>query len=214
MVREFHPTPDGHPRRFPTVANRGFVFVPEAQQRSMAIRHPQFPRRSGDREPPGQAFHPLPPVEMPCGDRATELITRHLSIMSHPVQRNPQLRRRRFGGKSRFQSLHSLDDTLLALGGGMDLGDFIPCSQLMHRRPVDTQHLCNFGIWFVQVPADEFEPFRCRGALPLDFRVGLHELAVINRFSLPEFKHYSSAFWGSGGEPRQTLWTEVAKSPV
>ena len=214
MVREFHPTPDGHPRRFLATAHCDFVFVPGTQQRGMAIRHPQFARHGGDGQQRRQAFEPLPPMEMSGGDRAAELITRHLSKMSRSVQRDPQLRRRSFGGKSRFQSPHFSEDTLLALGGGMDLGDFISCPQLMHRRPVDTQHLCNFGIWFVQVPADEFEPFRCRGALPLDFRVGLHELAVINRFSLPEFKHYSSAFWGSGGEPRQTLWTEGAKSPV
>jgi hypothetical protein len=49
----------------------------------------------------------------------------------------------------------------------------------MHRRPADSQHPPDFGVGFVQVPADEFEPLNGQGTLPLQSRFGLHRPAVI-----------------------------------
>src|ERR1039458_10693231 len=81
MARVGHPTPDGHARRFMTVANPGFVFVPETQQRGMTIRNLQFPRHGGNGEQRRQAFYPLPPMKMSRAGQAEELITRHLPIV-------------------------------------------------------------------------------------------------------------------------------------
>jgi hypothetical protein len=52
----------------------------------------------------------------------------------------------------------------------------------MHSLPADSQHPPDFGVGFVQVPADDFEPLTGRGMLPLGVRVGLHRTAIINAF--------------------------------
>jgi hypothetical protein len=74
------------------------------------------------------------------------------------------------------------DPVLRALNGAMDLGDFIPPPQLMHGRPVETQHSRDLGVGFVQVPADDVEPLTGQGPLPLGVQVVLHRPAFINRF--------------------------------
>ena len=171
----------------------------------MTIRHSQFPRHGGDGEQRGQAFYPLPPIEMSRGGHADELITRHLPVFFRPFHRKPQLQGRGFGRKSRFQPPHLFGPALRALDGGVDLGDFIPLPQRMHSRPADSQHPRDLGVGFVQVPADDFEPLTGQGMLPLGVRVGLHRPAIINRFFCREFKHYSIArFAVSVAKLRQT----------
>ena len=193
MARAPEPMPDGHSRRFPTGVNRDFVFVPVTQQRGMAIRHSQFQRHGGDGEQRGQAFYPLLPMEMSRGRPADELITRQLSIFFCRYRRNPQLQGRRFGRKSRLQSPYLLDPVLLALDAAVDLGDFIPSPQIMHRRPADSQHPRNLVVGFVQVLADDFEPLTGQGKCPLVVRFGWHKTAVIYRIFCREFKLYSIA---------------------
>ena len=189
MVRAGQPTPDGHSRRYPTVAHRGFVFVPVTQQRGMTIRHSQFTRHGGDGEQRGQAFYPLPPMEMSRSGPADELITRHLSKSIHAHHRNTQLRRCGFGRKSRFQLPHLFSPALRALDSAVDFGDFISLPQKMHSRPTDSQHPRDLGVGFVQIPADDFEPLTGQGTLPLGVRFGLHRPAVIYRIVCREFKH-------------------------
>jgi hypothetical protein len=195
MARAFQPTPDWHSRRYQTVANRDFVFVPVTQQRGMTIRHSQFPRHGGDGEQRGQASKPLPPIEMSRGGHAGELITRHLPVLFRPFHRKPHLQRRDFGRKSRFQPPHLFGPALRALDGAVDLGDFIPFPQRMHSRPADAQHPPDFGVGFVQIPADDFEPLTGQGMLPFGVRVGLHRPADINHNFCREIKHYSIAWF-------------------
>jgi hypothetical protein len=184
MARVAHPIPDGHSRPHRTGAQRRFVFVPVTQQRGMTIRYSQFPRHGRDGEQRGQAFEPLPPIEMSRGGMADILeLVPHLSpVFSHHSQRKPQLQGRGFRRKSRFQPPHLLGEALRALDGAMDLGDFIPATQLMHGRPVETQHPRDLGVGFVQVTADDFEPLTGQGMLPLGVRVDLHRPAFINAF--------------------------------
>ncbi len=215
MARVFQPTPDGHSRRFPTVVNRDFVFVPVTQQGGMTIRNSQFPRHGGDGEQRRQAFYPLPPMEMSRGGHADELITRQLRIFCHHWQRYPQLQGRGFDRKPRFQPPHLFGPALRALDGAVDLGDFIPLPQRMHSRPADSQHPPNLGVGFVQVPADDFEPRNCRGPLPLESRVGLHRPADIYRIFCREFKHYFIArFAVSVAKLRQTPEAGAGPSSV
>ena len=189
MVRAGQPMPDRHSRPYQTAAHRDFVFVPVTQQRGMTIRHSQFPRHGGDGEQRGQAFYPLPPMEMSRGGPADELITRHLPIFIRRHHRKPQLQGHSPGRKSRFQFPHLPGDALRALDGAVDLGDFIPLPLKMHRRPADSQHPRDLGVGFVQIPADDFEPLKGQGALPLGFRVGLHGPAIIYRIFCRGFKH-------------------------
>src|ERR1035438_10344483 len=100
MVRAAKPTPDGHPRTLPTAGNRDFVFVPETQQRGDTMRNSQFPRDGGYGEQRGEAFYPLPPMEMSCLGPADEMITRLLAIFFCPILRNPQLQGCGFGRKA------------------------------------------------------------------------------------------------------------------
>jgi len=179
MARVGQPASDGHARSYPTGAHLGLVFVPETQQGGMTIRHSQFPRHGGDGEQRRQAFYPLPPIEMSRFGQADEMITRQLPVFFRPFHRKPQLQGRVFGRKSRLQPPDLLVPALPALDGGVDFGDFIPLPQSMHRRPADSQHPPDFGVGFVQVPADEFEPLNGQGTLPLQSRFGLHRPAVI-----------------------------------
>jgi hypothetical protein len=176
----------------------------------MTIRNSQFPRHGGDGEQRGQAFYPLPPIEMSRGGQADELITRHLPVFFRPFHRKPQLQGRGFGRKSPLQPPHLFGPALRALDGAVDLGDFIPLPQRMHSRPADSQHPRDLGVGFVQVPADDFEPLTGQGMLPLGVRVGLHRPAVIKRIFCREFKHYSIArFAVSVAKSRQTPEAEA-----
>jgi hypothetical protein len=74
----------------------------------------------------------------------------------------------------------------------------------MDSRPADSQHPPNLGVGFVQVPADDFEPFNGQGTLPLESRFGLHSPADINCF-LPGIQAlFHRALWCSVAESRQT----------
>jgi len=195
MVRAGKPTPDRHSRPYQTAAHLRFVFVPVTQQRGMTIRHSQFPRHGGDGKQRGQAFQPLPPIKMSRFGPAYEMITRQLSVFFRPFHRKPQLRRHSLGRKSRFQSTYFFKPAMNALDGAVDLGNFIPLPQKMHRRPAHSQHPRDLGVGFVQVPADDFEPFNGQGTLPLESRFGLHRSADINRLFCREFKHNFVARW-------------------
>lgn len=189
MARVAQPAPDGHSRRLPTIANRDFVFVPMTQQRRVTPRHAQFLRHGGDGEQRRQAFKPRLPMEMSRGGKAEELITRLLPVFFRPFHRKPQLQGCGFGRKSRFQPPDLFGPALLALERGVNLGDFIPLPLKMHRRAADSQHPPDFGVGFVQVLADDFEPLPGQGTLPLGFRFGVHKVTVINRNFCREFKH-------------------------
>ena len=195
MVRALHPTPDGHSRPYQTFADRDLVFVPVTQQRGMTIRHSQFPRHGGEGEQRGQAFYPLPPIKMSRGVRVDELelITRHLPVFLRHSHGKPQLQGRSLGRKPRFQTSHLFKPALRALDGAVDLGDFIHFPLKMHCRPAHSQNPRDFGVGFVQIPADDFEPMKGQGAFPLEFRFGLHRPAIIYRIFCREFKHYSIA---------------------
>jgi len=175
MLRASHPAPDGHAQPFPTAAHRRFVFVPETQQGGMTIRHSQFLRHGGEGQQRGQAFEPLPPMEMCRFKPADERITRQLAMFFCRQHRQPQTPGRGFGRKTRWELPDLFERALRALDGAVDLGDFIPLPQEMHRRPADAQYPRDFGVGFVQVPADDFEPLNGQGALPLESRFGLHK---------------------------------------
>ncbi len=195
MVRAAEPTPDGHSRPYFAAAHLDLVFVAVTQQRGMTIRHTQFPRHGGNGEQRRQTFYPLPPIKVSRGGPADilKLIACHLPIFFYHSHRKPHLRRRSFRRKPRFQPTHSFGNALHALDGAVNFGDFIPFPLKMHRRPSDTQHQRNLGVGFVQIPADDFEPFNSQGTLPLESRFGLHRPADIYRIVCREFKHNSIA---------------------
>jgi hypothetical protein len=154
--------------------------MPVTQQRGMTICQPQFSRHGGDGEQWRQSVYALSPVKMSRSNPADKLVTSQFPISCNRRQRKLQLQGRGFGRKPRLQFPHLFDPALRALDGTVDFGDFISFPLKMHRRAPYSQHPCNFGVRFVQISADDFEPLTGQGTLPFGIWFGFHKPNIIS----------------------------------